>query len=190
MDNIDYPQLAETIHKILKKKDPYEYYHQANVAQISVAIGKLMNRFNEHEMEMLKWGAALHDMGKIFLEDILLNFPRRLSVPERVKMELHTILGSDLAQDLGCDPIIIDIIHNHHCNLDGSGYPRNRAECSPFVCIVRVADTYDAMTNDRVYKSKSARDDAISVLKAEAGPIFDPLSVELLPFALIELEKE
>jgi HD-GYP domain-containing protein (c-di-GMP phosphodiesterase class II) len=182
MRNINYAQLTETVDQILKRKDPYDYHHQYNVSRVCVAIGKLMNSFTPHEMEMLKWGAALHDMGKIFIEDTLLNFPRKLSAAERVRMELHTVLG--------CDPIIIDIAHHHHCNMDGSGYPRSRSDCSPFSRIVRVVDTYDAMTNERVYKFPASHADAMMLLEAEAGRIFDPLIVQLLPFALIELGNE
>lgn len=190
MQNIDYPTLVAVVDEVLKRKDSYDYDHLAQVSKIAIKIGELMSRFTPHELEMLKWGSRLHDAGKMFIDTDLLNLPRKLTATERLEMELHTVFGRDLAENLNCDPIVIDIIHHHHCNIDGSGYPRSRNDCSIFARIVRAVDAYDAMRNKRVYKNPMTHEESMMLLKAEAGAIFDPEVILFLDLAIAELEKE
>jgi len=120
MKNIHYPTLADTVKTILKVKNSHDAEHSENVSKLCVRIGELMSRFNEHEMEMLKWGAFLHDCGKMFLNDTLLNYPRKITAVERRLMETHVVLGRDFVTSLECDPIIIDIVNQIQQSLQGS----------------------------------------------------------------------
>ena len=190
MENIDYATLVAVVTEILKRKDSHDHEHLQQVSRISIKIGELMSRFTPHELEMLKWGSLLHDAGKMFLHADLINLPRKLTDIERMEMELHTVFGRDFAENLNCDPIIVDIIHHHHCNVDGSGYPRSRNDCSIFARIVRVADAYDAMRNKRAYKNPMTHEEAMMLLEAESDTIFDPGAIFFLKLSIAELERE
>jgi putative nucleotidyltransferase with HDIG domain len=190
MNNIDYATLVAVVVEILKRKDSHDHDHLKHVSKLCIKIGELMSRFTSHELEMLKWGSMLHDAGKMFIDADLINLPRKLTATERMEMELHTVFGRDFAENLNCDPIIVDIIHHHHCNVDGSGYPRSRNDCSIFAKIVRVVDAYDAMRNERVYKNPMTHEEAMMLLEAEAGTIFDPEVILFLKLSIAELEKE
>jgi putative nucleotidyltransferase with HDIG domain len=190
MENIDYATLVAVVDEIITRRDSHDHDHLITVSKISVKIGELMSRFTPHEMEMLKWGSILHDAGKMFVNPDLLNLPRKLSSAERTEMELHTVFGRDFAENMECDPIVVDIIHHHHCNMDGSGYPRSRNDCSIFARIVRAVDAYDAMRNERAYKTPMTHEEAMMLLEAEAGTIFDPEVILFLKLAIAELDKE
>lgn len=175
----------------LKQQASQDAEHSRDVAQLCIRIGSFMKRFTEHEMEMLKWGAYLHDCGKKYLDDALLNAPRKLTPRERIQMQTHVVLGRDFVAAMECDPIIIEIVHWHHFNEDGSGYPHSKAEPSIFPRIVRVADTYQALTSERVYRFPSSSEEAMAILEAEAGRIFNAEVVLFLRLALAnEAQKE
>jgi len=190
MENIHYETLITTVNLILKEKHSHEDKHSENVSKICVKMAQLMSRFTPHEIDMLKWGCLLHDSGKIFIEDDLINAPRPLTLAENKIMETHTVMGRDFLTNMGCDPIIISIAHYHHINEDGSGYPRSKSDGSIFPGMVRVADTYDAMTSNRVYKFPASSEEAIQVLEAESGTIFNAEAVFFLKLAIAEIEQE
>lgn len=187
----DYFTLAMTVEEILKRKDPLDH-HGRNVSIMVVKMAELANRWNAQEIRMLKWGAYIHDIGKIMLDDTLLNFPRRLTSGEMAKIKIHATAGHEIAVALGCHPIILDIVRHHHENLNGSGYPDglSEEEIPVFARWVRVCDFYDAVRSDRVYRHAMSEEEAFMILEAEAGEIFDPEAVQFLKLALVILNKE
>lgn len=185
---MDYQIIAELIDAIETSKNPYNH-HGLNVSKLMSKTAIMLNRFANVELEMIVWGGLLHDVGKIFLPDVVLNYPRRLTSAEFEQVKGHVLLGFRLAMRLGFDPIICMIIHEHHENLNGTGYPNGlkNNEISIYGRIARVADTYEAMTHPRAYrKSAETHDAAMMLLKAEAGIIFDIEVVEALEKVLKE----
>jgi Response regulator containing a CheY-like receiver domain and an HD-GYP domain len=185
---LDYSTLALTVEEILRRKDPYDH-HGSNVSRLVMTMVELSNRFNAHEYEMIKWGTYLHDMGKIFIPDVILNYPRKYTRQELLTVQTHPFLGWELARSLKCDGIVLDVIYQHHENMDGSGYPRGLHGHD--ICIeakfTRVADTFDAMHSKRIYREPASLSECFMLLDAEAGRIFDPDAVQFLKIAVAKL---
>lgn len=179
---MDYTPVVALVSEILHRKDPYNH-HGLNVGILTVKVARnLTPTLDEEHVKMLEIGANLHDMGKMLLEDALLNLPRPLTAGEYEVVKTHTTRGFQIASTLQYDPIIRDIIHYHHENMDGSGYPRGlKGEEIPlYARIVRVVDTFDSMTNHRAYRRADSRQSAMTLLEGEAGRIFDAGIVRIL----------
>jgi len=185
---MDYAQIIKLVTEILHRKDPYNH-HGANVGRLSVKVARLMSpAFTAEELEMIGHAANLHDMGKILLDDTLLNFPRLLTAAEYETIKTHTTHGFHLAQSLQYDPIIQGTILYHHENIDGSGYPHGlRGEQIPaYARIVRVVDVYDSITNHRAYRQADTRENAMKWLEAYSDRMFDREIVTLFKRVLSE----
>jgi response regulator RpfG family c-di-GMP phosphodiesterase len=149
---------------------------------------------DEHFLELVGTASILHDIGKIGIPDRILQKPSRLTEEEWQVMRTHATLGENLLKKLaGMAPgpsfmsIGANIAGAHHEKWDGSGYPRGaKGEEIPLEArIVAVADVYDALTSRRVYKEAWKPEDALAVLKKDAGSHFDPVVVEAFA-ALLE----
>ncbi|MEL7484658.1 MAG: HD domain-containing phosphohydrolase, partial [Planctomycetota bacterium] len=131
----------------------------------------------------LRIAASLHDIGKVGVPDRVLLKPGKLTPEERVIMERHTIIGASTLEGIrrrtGDDPLLsmsIDIALRHHERWDGTGYPDRIAGTSiPLAArIVAVADVYDALTSERVYKPAMSHGRAIEIIRESSGTHFDP----------------
>jgi putative two-component system response regulator len=157
--------LANTV----EAKDGYTQGHIERVSNLSVCIGKRIG-LTESEIEALKLGGALHDIGKIAVPDHILNKPGPLSPEEWEIMKKHTDIGFKiclpLKDNLG---MALSVVRHHHEKLDGSGYPDAlRAEQIPMVArIMAVVDIYDALITDRPYRKGMSREDALRILDEE-----------------------
>jgi HD-GYP domain-containing protein (c-di-GMP phosphodiesterase class II) len=183
---MDYENIANFIDELLTHKDPYNH-HGAKVANLSEGIAKLMSRqFDEHELKMLHYGARMHDVGKIFVEDGILNLHGRLTKNQYAAVKIHSSQGYQLAFAVGFEVAICEIIRYHHENYNGSGYPDGlREEEIPIMArIVRLADTYDSLTSARSYREPASHQDAMAIIQTESGSSFDPQLVRLLKISL------
>jgi putative nucleotidyltransferase with HDIG domain len=138
----------------LKKTDKYTYIHSVNVAIYSMLIGKWMGLSLESIKDIIQAG-LLHDIGKTKITNEILNKPGKLTNEEFDEVKKHTIFGYHLINKYNnIDKNIKNAILMHHERLDGSGYPFGRTEkdITLNAKIVSVADTFDAMTSNRVYK--------------------------------------
>jgi response regulator RpfG family c-di-GMP phosphodiesterase len=168
--------LAEAI----EAKDPYTKGHCGRTAVYAVALGREC-RLNEAELEVLEFGAFLHDIGKIGVRDAVLLKPAALDDDEWVHMKIHPLVGYQIAVQLDLLKPMIACIRNHHERWDGSGYPdKLRGEDIPLLArIVSLADAVDAMVTDRPYKRALPLDECKRIMRRQAGPQFDPALVEL-----------
>src|ERR1700730_1697620 len=146
--------------------------HSVNIAE---EIGGM-----EDQLKTLGMGAWLHDIGKLAIPDSILLKPDALSEQERQIMERHVELGYDLVKDI---PFLADageMILAHHERHNGSGYPRGLRGADIPMCarIFAVADSFDAMTSDRPYRSAFSLQKARSVIDAGRGELFDPQVVD------------
>jgi response regulator RpfG family c-di-GMP phosphodiesterase len=164
----------------IEAKDPYTKGHCGRTAVYATALGREA-RLGAEEMEILEFGAFLHDIGKIGVKDAVLLKPGALDDDEWKHMKVHPIVGYQIAVQLDMLKPMIACIRNHHERWDGSGYPdRMKGEDIPLVArIVCLADAYDAMATDRPYKRAIPIDECKKILKRQAGPQFDPDLVEL-----------
>jgi HD-GYP domain-containing protein (c-di-GMP phosphodiesterase class II) len=132
------------------------------------------------ERRVLRAAAALHDIGKIAIDDSILRKPGRLSESEFDRMKTHVIRGSEIIQMVPGLSWALPVVRGHHERWDGTGYPdRLAGEAIPLLArVVGVADAFDAMTSDRPYRSGMAVGAAYGELEAGSGRHFDPRCVE------------
>ena len=165
----------------LKSHDEYTFYHSANVAILSLALGSAITddyRF----LSSLGTGALLHDLGKMTVDLEILNKPGALTPAEWNEVRNHSVSGARTASRIrGLDKSAIVIILEHHMRFDGSGYPARTPRRPQHLAsrIVAVADAYDAMTSRRSYSAARVHDEAMELLVRSAGTALDPALVRL-----------
>ncbi|WHX30279.1 HD-GYP domain-containing protein [Brevibacillus agri] len=145
----------------------YTYRHSLNVGIVAALIGKIVGR-PQDEIYRLGQAGLLHDVGKMMIPDEILSKPDRLSDEEYEIMKLHTLYGSELLLSMeDADEWIARCALMHHERLDGSGYPHGcQKEDIPLECqIISVADVFDAICTDRVYRRGTSPFHAANVLR-------------------------
>jgi hypothetical protein len=132
--------------------------------------------------EQLSFGFLLHDVGKIGVPDAVLCKRGPLTEAERAVMDTHPAIGHQIVSAAGFSPAVAEIVLTHHERWDGFGYPQGlRGEQIPLATrLFAVADSVDAMTDDRVYRSGMTLDEAIAEVVLHRGSQFDPLAVDAL----------
>jgi len=174
--------------RMVESKDPYTSGHQKRVAQLSVAIAKKIGLPDE-KVEMIKFAALVHDIGKIAVPAEILVKPSKLSKNEFNLIKDHPQYGYNFLKDL-IPPwnIIATIALQHHEKLDGSGYPRGlrEEEIVPEAKIVAVADVVEAISTHRPYRPALGTDIALEEISNNKGRLYDPKVVD----ACIKLFKE
>jgi putative nucleotidyltransferase with HDIG domain len=161
--------------RVIKSSDEYTYTHCINTAFYSMIIAKWM-RLTEGEIEKAIKAGLLHDIGKTQVATDILNKKGILTREEFDIIQKHTILGYGILNDI--DDIDIEIKHAvllHHERIDGSGYPLSASpkHINIYARIVAVADVFDAMTSDRVYKKRATPFDVFEMLNTVGIGIFD-----------------
>ena len=158
----------------LDARDPYTAGHSERVSALSVAIGRQM-RLAADQLEILRLGALLHDIGKIGISDAVLRKPGPLTREEFAVVEQHPLVGARILRSVHFLAPHLAIVELHHERPDGQGYPhRLRGNEIPLLArIVRVADAFDAMTSARAYRPAHGRAEAMRELWRCAGPQFD-----------------
>ena len=169
----------------LDARDPYTAGHSARVSVLSVAIGRVLS-LPADDLEVLRLGALLHDIGKIGVPDEVLRKPGALTDAEFDTIKQHPVLGARILRSVPFLARHIPIVELHHERPDGRGYPSGlRGDEIPLAArIVHVADAYDAMTSTRAYRSARPSADAVHELWRYAGTEFHADIVGALATAL------
>ena len=117
----------------------------------------------------------LHDIGKIGIPETILNKPGKITAEERKIIETHPVMSYDIITKMKGLGAIANIAKYHHEKVDGSGYPEKlkKNEIPLISRIIAIADTYDALTSDRIYRSALKPEEALSYIKQNVGTIFD-----------------
>lgn len=173
-----YENLFSTLYafvKTIEAKDPYTKEHSNRVTDIAIIIGKEMNCSSE-EIEILNVAGRLHDIGKIGVRDNVLLKPGKLNVDEYKKIMEHPSIGADIVGQLGFWDREQEIIRHHHERYDGTGYPDGLHNSQiPFLArILSVADVFDAMASNRIYRKKVQEDIIHDMILENSGKQFDP----------------
>ena len=160
----------------LEASDSYTAGHSRRVSEISLAIGSRMN-LDASQMEDLRLGSLLHDIGKIGVSTAIINKPDKLTKEEYVHVMSHTIIGASIMQPVVRNDRITEIIEHHHDHYNGGGLQRKvQGEEIPLLArIVTVADAYDAMVTLRPYRAALKREQALNEIRNQIGRQFDPL---------------
>jgi putative nucleotidyltransferase with HDIG domain len=164
----------------LNLKDHETADHCVRVSQNCVALGSMLN-LSPFELKNLKWGAYLHDVGKIGIPERILLKTGELAPEERRVVEKHPIMGFTMIRNIEFLAYATDVVLSHHERYDGTGYPHGlKEERIPLNArIFAVMDTLDAMTSDRPYRAALPLSAVTAELRARAGTQFDPEIVEL-----------
>ncbi|MBM7586200.1 putative nucleotidyltransferase with HDIG domain [Bacillus pakistanensis] len=160
--------------------DSYIVHHSFNVTIYTLAIGMEL-KLPPKQLEMLGLGAILHDIGKMLVPEDILMKPDKLTIDEFSEVKKHSQHGFNILRQLHSVSLIVaHCAFQHHERLDGSGYPRGikGEDIHPFAKIIAVADVFDAMTSNRVYRRAMLPHEALEVLYAGAGTLFDKNVVE------------
>lgn len=161
-------------------KDPLTEHHCGRVADVALVLARLAG-LEQEEVEAVGYGAVLHDIGKIGIDEQVLKKPGRLTDDERGEMQRHPVIGAEILRPLRLGQIVGPIVRAHHERWDGGGYPdRLRGEEIPLGArIVAIVDAHDAMTHDRPYRARLTDDEARAELISGRGIQFDPELVDL-----------
>ncbi len=179
------------IAKAVDAKDVRTHQHSMRVAEYSELIAKEMNCYKwwnrRKELSSLKKAAQLHDIGKIGVPDAVLNKVGRLTDEELVLMKSHVTRGAEILKDFTLVDHVEEGTRYHHERYDGKGYPDGlKGEEIPLIGrIIAVADAFDAMTSNRVYRNHMDTDYVVNEMKRGRGTQFDPDALDAF-FRLID----
>lgn len=168
----DISSLMEIVKKV-EVKDRYTYMHSNRVANYSIKIGKKM-KLNREYLKKLNTASALHDIGKINVPEEILNKPSKLTDEEFDIIKKHPSDGAEMMRGTFYEELA-PIIEQHHERLNGSGYPKGLKgeEILLEAKIIAVSDTFDAMTENRVYRKASNAQEAFDVIKSAVDTLYD-----------------
>lgn len=160
----------------LESRDGETKGHTDRVTDLAIRLGTALD-MKEAELATLRWGAYLHDIGKIGVPDAILRKPGKLDEHEWDVMREHVALGHTFATRLPfLPPDVLDVVRHHHERWDGAGYPdRLRGTDIPLSArVFALCDVYDALTSERPYKRPWTHEDAVAEVAAQSGKQFDP----------------
>lgn len=175
----NYYNMVKTLSAALEAKDCYTEGHSHRVEIYSEKIARKM-RLSNRSIEDIRVAALLHDIGKIGIDDSILNKPGYLTPEERSVIILHPQIGDNILKNVKLSHLTREIILHHHERYDGMGYPGHTQgdEIPLEAYIVSAADAYDAMTSDRPYCNSRPVEQAMQILNEESGRQFHPKVVE------------
>lgn len=170
-----YRSTLKALTAALEARDSETHGHSERVVTYSLRLGREYGLDND-QMKSLEFGSLLHDIGKIGVPDSILRKPAKLSEDEWVRMREHPLHGQQILRGIEFLEGPARVVAQHHEKWDGSGYPLGLREQDIDVCarIFSVADAFDAITSDRVYRRGKSYQDAAQELEEWSGRQFDP----------------
>ncbi|MDF2520408.1 MAG: hypothetical protein K0R84_1036 [Clostridia bacterium] len=174
MRNI-YVDTVKALSQAIEVKDPYTQGHSMRVSEYAVELGKRL-KLSYNRVENLKMAAILHDIGKIGIEESILNKPGRLTEEEFDKIKQHPENGVKIINGIAYLKKVSQIILDHHEKMDGTGYPNGKRQgqiCTESA-ILGIVDVYDAVTSDRPYRNAMSVDQALAIIAEGSGKHFNP----------------
>jgi putative two-component system response regulator len=174
------PTLASALANAIEARDSYLHGHCERLASLAVRIAELLELAAD-QIEAIRLGAVLHDIGKIGIPDRVLLKPGLLDADERAIIEEHTVIGDRLLEPLDLLAGARPVVRHHHERWDGGGYPDGLAgEAIPLSArIVAVADSVEAMTSRQLYRKPLTADETVAELRAGADAQWDARIVEI-----------
>ena len=171
-----------TLGEISEMRSKETGQHVKRVAEYAKLLG-LKYGLSEEEAELIQLASPMHDIGKIGISDDIMNKPDRLTAEEYEIMKSHAQIGYEMLKH--SERTILKaaaiIAHQHHEKYDGTGYPRGlkQEEIHLYGRITAIADVFDALASDRVYKKGWEMEEIVSLFKQERGKHFDPVLIDL-----------
>jgi HD-GYP domain-containing protein (c-di-GMP phosphodiesterase class II) len=156
-------------------RDAYTRGHCERVGWLARRLGEELGLARQ-QLDTLEWSGIVHDVGKIGVPEEVLNKPGRLTEEEFAHIRRHPKLGYDVLKPISSlEPVLEGVLY-HHENYDGSGYPEGvRGQQIPLIArILRIVDTFDALTSSRSYRAECSIAKALDIITGDAGKAFDP----------------
>jgi diguanylate cyclase (GGDEF)-like protein/putative nucleotidyltransferase with HDIG domain len=182
---------VEALATAIDAKDQTSHCHVRRVQIYAAGMGRVFGLSN-NEIEALKAGALLHDIGKLAVPDHILNKPGRLTTAEFDRMKIHTTVGAEILSRVDFPYPVVPIVRHHHERWDGQGYPDglSGAQIPITARIISVVDCFDSVREDRPYRRGMTREEAKALLLRGADTHFDPKIVQLFLKNLPRFEDE
>jgi len=164
-----------TLAMVINAKDRYTYGHSERTMELSKKLSGILE-LDELTTKNIIYGSLLHDIGKIEISREVLNKPKKLNQAEWEMFKQHPQWGADIIRPIKSLRGSLDIILYHHENYDGTGYPQGlKGEDIPIGArILRIVDSYDAITTNRPYKEAMSKEQALEELAKYSGSYYDP----------------
>jgi putative nucleotidyltransferase with HDIG domain len=174
-----YLSTIETLAQAIDAKDQVTHGHIRRVQENAVKLAHALGIEDNAQLRALEAASLLHDVGKLAVPDHILNKPSSLTPKEFENMKRHANVGADILAAIGFPYPVVPIVRHHHESWDGTGYPSGLAaeEIPIGARILSVVDCFDALTSDRPYRTRLGREEAIRVVQARSGTMYDPLVV-------------
>jgi putative nucleotidyltransferase with HDIG domain len=184
-------ETIEALAVAINAKDEVTHEHVLRVQIYAAGVARILG-CTDAEIEALKAGALLHDIGKIAVPDYILNKPGKLTATEFEKMKLHTIAGARILSRVEFPYPIVPVVRHHHERWDGKGYPDGlKGDEIPITArVLSVVDCFDAVLEDRQYRKGMTRQQAINLILQGSGTQYDPRVVGIFIGHLAEFEVE
>lgn len=165
----------EALVSALEAKDKYTGGHSRRVTEVALAVGNELG-LSSPDMEDLRWGSLLHDVGKIAVDQLIQNKPGKLTPEEYEHIMIHAHIGPGIVRPVVNDAVV-EMIEHHHDHYDGTGLHQIVAgiDIPLGARILAVADAFDAMTSDRPYRPAMSRKEALDEIKRCMRTQFDPV---------------
>lgn len=185
----NYEQTLQAMVEMIEVRDSYTGGHSERVARYSRAIAEEMG-LPQEECSLIYRAGMLHDIGKVTTPDTILLKPGKLSEREFLLIKDHVTVSHQLLSKIPMYKTIAEIVLHHHERYDGEGYPQGlRADEIPLLSqIMILADAFDAMTTNRIYKGRKSLEEAIEELQSCSGEQFDPAIIPSACRALGRME--
>jgi putative nucleotidyltransferase with HDIG domain len=167
-------RVVQSLVRILEAKDVYTQGHSERVSEYAQKITQVMG-FSAEKVEFVRRVAELHDIGKLVIQENILNKKGKLTDEEWKVIKDHPVVGESILKPTFIEPEMLAIIRSHHEHYDGTGYPDNIKgdQISIFAQIIAVADAFDAMISARAYRPALTNEKAVEELKKNCGTQFN-----------------
>ncbi|MBZ5535105.1 MAG: diguanylate cyclase [Acidobacteriia bacterium] len=181
----------ETLALAIDAKDETTHLHLQRVRIFATGLGTALG-LGDDELNSIKAGALLHDVGKLAVPEYILNKPGRLTPEEFERMKVHPLVGAEILSAVNFPYPVVPVVLCHHEKYDGTGYPNGLAgEEIPITArILSVVDCFDALASDRPYRRALPLEEAMKYIHEQKGKAFDPKVVELFESLYPSLEQE
>jgi len=165
---------------LLDARDASTQGHSQRVVQYTLAIAHALGITDREQLQIIQYGALLHDVGKIGVPDAVLRKPTSLTAEEWIEMRKHPEIGYQMLKNIDFLQKALPIVRYHHERWDGSGYPHGLAGAAiPLEArIFALADAFDALLSERPYKRGLSHEQAVERLAADRGTHFDPMVMD------------
>jgi putative nucleotidyltransferase with HDIG domain len=173
--------MLDALGQIVATRDPATSEHALRVQRLSVSVAQDADLGDDLLIAAIHAAAPLHDIGKLAIPDRVLQKPGPLSPDEYELVKRHAALGADILERVALGRPLTRIVRHHHENWDGSGYPdRLRGDAIPLGArVLSVVDCYDALTSARPYREPLAHCDALEIIAARRGTMYDPAILDV-----------